>query len=72
MSSNTQVRRRSLQATRVEKPFYLLLVDAQIVYMAWGDICPADVGFVGEMIASVHPGGSRAVALIVRSLAGSY
>jgi hypothetical protein len=35
----------------------LLLVDAQIVDMATGEIRPADVGIVGEMIASVHPRG---------------
>lgn len=55
MSSNAQVRRRAVQAARGESPFDLLLVDAQIVDMATGEIRPADVGIVGEMIASVHP-----------------
>lgn len=59
MSSNAQVRRRAVQAARGESPFDLLLIDAQIVDMATGEIRPADVGIVGEMIASVHP---RAVA----------
>ncbi|MBJ8231105.1 adenine deaminase, partial [Klebsiella pneumoniae] len=72
MSSNAQVRRRAVQAARGESPFDLLLIDAQIVDMATGEIRPADVGIVGEMIASVHPRGSREDAHEVRSLAGSY
>lgn len=67
MSSNAQVRRRAVQAARGESPFDLLLVDAQIVDMATGEIRPADVGIVGEMIASVHPRGSRVDAHEVRS-----
>lgn len=72
MSSNAQVRRRAVQAARGEFPFDLLLVEAQIVDMATGEIRPADVGIVGEMIASVHPRGSRTDAHEVRSLAGGY
>ena len=67
MSSNAQVRRRAVQAARGESPFDLLLIDAQIVDMATGEIRPADVGIVGEMIASVHPRGSREDAHEVRS-----
>ncbi|HCA8305338.1 TPA: hypothetical protein MYH60_005919, partial [Klebsiella pneumoniae] len=47
MSSNAQVRRRAVQAARGESPFDLLLIDAQIVDMATGEIRPADVGIVG-------------------------
>lgn len=72
MSSNAQVRRRAVQAARGESPFDLLLIDAQIIDMATGEIRPADVGIVGEMIASVHPRGSREDAHEVRSLAGGY
>ncbi len=72
MSSDAQVRRRAVQAARGESPFDLLLIDAQIVDMATGEIGPADVGIVGEMIASVHPRGSREDAHEVRSLAGGY
>lgn len=72
MSSNAQVRRRAVQAARGESPFDLLLIDAQIVDMATGEIRAADVGIVGEMIASVHPRGSREDAHEVRSLAGGY
>lgn len=72
MSSNAEVRRRAVQAARGESPFDLLLVDAQIVDMATGEIRDADVGIVGDIIASVHPRGSRADAHEVRSLQGGY
>ena len=42
MSSNAQVRRRAVQAARGESPFDLLLIDAQIIDMATGEIRPAD------------------------------
>ncbi len=42
----------------------------EIIDVATGEIRPADVGIVGEMIASVHPRGSREDAHEVRSLAG--
>ncbi len=71
MSSNAEVRRRAVQAARGESPFDLLLVDAQIVDMATGEIRDAVVGIVGEMIASVHPRGSRTDAHEMRSLQGA-
>ena len=63
MSSNAENRRRAVQAARGEVPFDLLLTDAHIVDMATGEIRDADVGIVGDMIASVHPRGSRDDAL---------
>ncbi len=48
MSSNAQVRRRAVQAARGESPFDLLLIDAQIVDMATGEIRAADVGIVAR------------------------
>lgn len=59
MSSSAETRRRAVQAARGESPFDLLLTDAQIVDMATGEIREADVGIVGDRIASVHPRGSR-------------
>ncbi|HCB1503207.1 adenine deaminase [Klebsiella oxytoca] len=72
MSSSAETRRRAVQAARGESPFDLLLTDAQIVDMASGEIREADVGIVGEMIASVHPLGSRSDAHERRSLAGYF
>lgn len=72
MSSSAEIRRRAVQAARGESPFDLLLTDAQIVDMATGEIREADVGIVGETIASVHPRGSRSDAREHRSLAGCF
>lgn len=72
MSSSAEVRRRAVEAARGEAPFDLLLTDAQIVDMVTGEVREADVGIVGEMIASVHPRGSRRDARECRSLAGRY
>ena len=72
MSSSAETRRRAVQAARGESPFDLLLTDAQIVDMATGEIREADVGIVGDRIASVHPRGSRSDARERRSLAGCF
>lgn len=72
MSSNVETRRRAVQAARGKSPFDLLLTDARIVDMVTGEIREADVGIVGDMIASVHPRHSRTDAHECRSLAGAY
>ncbi|EMM0379314.1 adenine deaminase [Pluralibacter gergoviae] len=72
MSSSAEARRRAVEAARGEAPFDLLLTDAQIVDMVTGEVREADVGIVGDMIASVHPRGSRRDARECRSLAGRY
>ncbi|MBC1185169.1 adenine deaminase [Kluyvera sp. SCKS090646] len=72
MSSNAENRRRAVQAARSESPFDLLITDANVVDMATGEIREADVGIVGDMIASVHPRGSRSDTLEHHSLPGVY
>lgn len=67
-----ETRRRAVQAARGELPFDLLLTHAQIIDMATGEIRDADVGIVGELIASVHPRGSRSDALETHDLSGLY
>lgn len=67
-----ETRRRAVQAARGELPFDLLLTQAQIIDMATGEIRNADVGIVGELIASVHPRGSRSDALETHDLSGLY
>ncbi|WP_449557174.1 adenine deaminase [Huaxiibacter chinensis] len=59
---NADTRRRAVQAARGESPFDLLLTQVRIVDMVTGEIRDADVGIVGELIASVHPRGSRSDA----------
>ncbi len=72
MSSSAENRRRAVQAARGELPFDLLLTGGQIVDMVTGEIRAADVGIVGEMIASVHPRGSRSDAAESHDLRGAY
>lgn len=72
MSSSAENRRRAVQAARGELPFDLLLTGGQIVDMVTGELRAADVGIVGEMIASVHPRGSRSDAAESHDLQGAY
>lgn len=72
MSSSVETRRRAVLAARGESSFDLLLTDARVVDMVTGEIRDADVGIVGEMIASVHPRHSRTDASESHSLKGAY
>lgn len=72
MLTTDSLRRRAIAAAKGDAPFDLLLTDASIVDMVTGEIREADVGIVGEMIASVHPRGSRSDASETHSLPGTY
>jgi len=72
MNSNSDIRRRAVQAARGEVPFDLLLKNAQVVDMVTGEIRPADIGIVGALIASVHPCGSQNSAVAVEDLNGAF
>ncbi len=72
MSSSAEARRRAVEAARGEATFHLLLTDAHIVEMVTGEVREADVGIVGELIASLHPRGSRSDARECRALPGRY
>ncbi|MEP8938137.1 adenine deaminase C-terminal domain-containing protein [Enterobacter mori] len=69
---NAETRRRAVQAARGEIPFDLLLTHTRIVDMATGEIRDADVGIVGDLIASVHPRGSRSDARETHDLNNRY
>ncbi|MHC9514524.1 adenine deaminase [Enterobacter mori] len=69
---SAETRRRAVQAARGEMPFDLLLTHTRIVDMATGEIRDADVGIVGELIASVHPRGSRSDARETHDLNNRY
>lgn len=72
MSSSAENRRRAVQAALGDLPFDLLLTGGQIVDMVTGELRAADVGIVGEMIASVHPRGSRSDAAESHDLQGAH
>jgi len=67
-----ETRRRAVQAARGVLPFDLLLTHTRIVDMATGEIREADVGIVGNLIASVHPRGSRSDARETHDLNNQY
>lgn len=67
-----ETRRRAVQAARGELPFDLLLTHTRIVDMATGEIREADVGIVGNLIASVHPRGGRSDARETHDLNNQY
>ncbi|WP_296235873.1 adenine deaminase C-terminal domain-containing protein [uncultured Enterobacter sp.] len=69
---SAETRRRAVQAARGEVPFDLLLTHTRIVDMATGEIREADVGIVGDLIASVHPRGSRSDARETHDLNNQY
>lgn len=69
---SAETRRRAVQAARGEMPFDLLLTHTRIVDMATGEIRDADVGIVGDLIASVHPRGSRSDARETHDLNNRY
>ncbi|MEI9481983.1 adenine deaminase C-terminal domain-containing protein [Enterobacter cancerogenus] len=68
----SETRHRAVQAARGETPFDLLLTHARIIDMATGEIREADIGIVGELIASVHPRGSRTDAHEIQDLNNQY
>lgn len=69
---SAETRRRAVQAARGEMPFDLLLTNTRVVDMATGEIRDADVGIVGELIASVHPRRSRSDARETHDLNNRY
>lgn len=59
MCITEQNRRHVIQSAKGEKPFDLLLANANIVDMVTGEVRLADIGITGNLIASVHPTGTR-------------
>ncbi|AVL72508.1 MULTISPECIES: adenine deaminase [Providencia] len=72
MNITEQTRRNAIQAAKGNIPFDLLLTQANIVDMVTGEIRSADIGIVDNLIASVHPTGSRTDAKEVHDLSGYF
>ena len=66
------IRRHAVQAAQGLAPFDILLTGGTVVDVATGELRAADVGFVGGLIASVHPSGSRSDAAEVHDVAGHF
>lgn len=65
-------RRRAIAAALGKTAFDYLLINAQLVDMASGEIRPVDVGIVGEIIASVHNCGLYRDATTIHDLHNAY
>ncbi|EMK3758677.1 adenine deaminase, partial [Providencia rettgeri] len=72
MNITEQTRRNAIRAAKGNIPFDLLLTQANIVDMVTGEIRSADIGIVDNLIASVHPTGSRTDAKEVHDLSGYF
>ncbi len=66
------VRLRAISAAQGREPFDLLLSGGTVVDVATLELREADVGIVGEMIASVHPRGKYPEAKVIHDVAGLY
>lgn len=66
------LRQRAVQAALGKIPFDRLLINANVIDMVTGEIREADVGIIGNMIASVHPRGKFSQAENVDDLTGRY
>lgn len=67
-----EIRQRAIAAAQGKIPFDVLLVGGIVVDVATLELREADVGIVGEMIASVHPRGKYADAVKVHDVAGRW
>lgn len=65
-------RSHAIRAARGDAPFDLLLTGATLVDVLTGELRPADVGLFGDLIASVHPPGTRTDAREVHDLTGRF
>ena len=65
-------RQRAIAAAQGREPFDLLLTGATVVDVATLELREADVGLVGEMIASVHPRGRFTQARETQALDGQF
>jgi len=65
-------RQRAIAAAQGREPFDVLLVGVTVVDVATLELREADVGIVGEMIASVHPRGRFSAAASTVLLEGRY
>jgi adenine deaminase len=66
------LRDRAVRAARGLAPFDLLVVGGTLVDVMTGEVRPADIGVVGEMIASVHPPGQRRDAAATHDATGCF
>jgi len=64
------MRERAIQAARGDEPFDVLLTGGTLIDVATSELREADVGVVGDLIASVHPRGARTDAAVIHKIDG--
>ena len=69
---DSAVRQRAIAAAQGREPFDLLLAGGTVVDVATLELREADVGIVGEMIASVHPRGKFTDAKTTHDVTGLF
>ncbi len=69
---DSAVRQRAIAAAQGREPFDLLLAGGTVVDVATLELHEADVGIVGEMIASVHPRGKFTDAKTTHDVTGLF
>jgi adenine deaminase len=65
-------RARAVRAAQSQAPFDVLLTNGTVVDVATSELREADVGLVGDLIASVHPRGSRKDAAHREDISNCY
>ena len=60
--NDVKLRNRAVRAAQSQEPFDVLIINGEIVDMVTGQLREADIGFVGPLIASVHPRSTRSDA----------
>jgi len=65
-------RARAVRAAQGQAPFDVLLTNGTVVDVATSELREADIGLVGELIASVHPRGWRGDAMQTEDVSGCY
>lgn len=66
------IRARAVQAARGSARFDTLITGGTVVDVATGELRAADIGIVGQLIASVHPPGTREDADHIEDAAGRF
>lgn len=70
--TNTDLRQRAVAAARGDLAFDVLVTGGTLVDMVTGELRLADIGIVGEMIASVHKPGQFSAATSTIDATGTY
>ena len=72
MTDKREIRSRAIDAALGRAPFDVLLTGGTIVDVATAELRAADIGIVGEVIASVHPPHSRQDAAVRHDCTGRF